>query len=78
MIREQRAEWLIAIDNLYNDIRKGNSIALAMSPKFKKCVEILYYKLKDEGIFEELEMELKMELEMNPNIKRYKACEIIA
>ncbi|RIB11772.1 hypothetical protein C2G38_2249947 [Gigaspora rosea] len=72
MIREQRVEWLIAIENIYNDIRKGNSNALTMSTKFKNCVEILYYKLRDEGIFEELEIELEMELEMNPNIKKYK------
>ncbi|CAG8577366.1 33916_t:CDS:2 [Gigaspora margarita] len=65
----QRLEWLTAIENIYKDIiKKGDFITLAMSPKFRKCVEDLYYELKGEEIFEELQMEL----EMNDSIKKYK------
>ncbi|KAF0483887.1 hypothetical protein F8M41_023189 [Gigaspora margarita] len=65
----QRLEWLTAIENIYKDIiKKGDSITLAVSPKFRKRVEDLYYELKGEEIFEELQMEL----EMNDSIKKYK------
>ncbi|CAG8805439.1 11947_t:CDS:2, partial [Dentiscutata erythropus] len=59
------------LELLKKDIRRGNS----MSDKFKKCVEVLYYKLRYDEIFDELEMELEMN---NNSIKKHKACEINA
>ncbi|CAG8718603.1 14679_t:CDS:1 [Cetraspora pellucida] len=66
MIKEQKLEWLIAIENLHKEIvKKGNSITETMSTKFRNYIEDLYDILENEGFFEELQTELEMKNSLN-------------
>ncbi|CAG8468449.1 387_t:CDS:1 [Racocetra fulgida] len=61
MIKNQKLEWLIAIENLHEEIvKKGNSITETMSAKFRNYVEDLYFILETEGLFEEFQTEMEM------------------
>ncbi|CAG8475660.1 18529_t:CDS:2, partial [Dentiscutata erythropus] len=69
MLKEQKLEWFIAIENIHNDIvERGNSVV--MSSKFRNCIEDIYYRL--EGVAEELKIELEKRNLPKTNVKKYK------
>ncbi|CAG8473383.1 7369_t:CDS:2 [Racocetra persica] len=63
-------EWLTAIKKIHDNIvKEGNSVI--MTNEFRNCIEDLYYKLEDEGMFQRVEM-LRLETFKNNNTKKYK------
>ncbi|CAG8498967.1 2627_t:CDS:1 [Racocetra fulgida] len=71
MLKEEKLEWLTAIKkNHDNIVKEGNSVI--MTNEFRNCIEDLYYKLEDEGMFKTVEM-LRLETFKNNNTKKYKA-----